>query len=148
MIKIGRSYFNGNQIAAIQPDLLGENADVYLVRGAVISEHINESALQELLEAAGLLSSTPAAEFLDFTHFEHQELTSAYLDGFLFAAKDKNGHVYAYKKKPEKASCEWGFPDEYVARRLRGDFDCLSFEDEEPLDLEALFSGGRVDEED
>lgn len=141
MIKIGRSYFNESQIAAIQPSAAGDYADVYLVRGAVITEKIWEDDLQALLEEAGLLVSVPAADPLIISPVENAELWSAYEDGYLFAAKDKSGQVYAYRDEPEKGTGEWIYTgyEEAGTRRLHGKFDFLSFEDEKPLDLADLF---------
>ena len=147
MIKIGRCFFNEDQIAAIQPLIDGRGADVYLVRGAVVSVDVEEDELQELLEAAGLLSPDSAVEVLAFAPMENQELWLAYEDGSLFVAKDKSGQVFAYKKRPpKKGQSEWLYDGTDEPRRLHGDFDCLSFEDDEPLDLNALFSGSTVDE--
>lgn len=147
MIKIGRSYFNESQIAAIQPSAAGDYADVYLVRGAVITEKIWEDDLQALLEEAGLLVSVPAVNPLIIPPTENAELWTAYEDGYLFAAKDKSGQAYAYKEEPEKGTSEWIYTGEEAGtRRLHGEFDFLSFEDDEPLDLADLF--GRDTEED
>lgn len=141
MIKIGRSYFNERQIAAIQPNAAGDHADVYLVRGAVITEKIWEGDLQELLEGLAQLFSTPAVDPLIIPPTENAELWTAYEDGYLFAAKDKSGQVYAYKDEPEKGTSEWVYTGEEAGtRRLHGDFDFLSFEDEAPLSLHNLFS--------
>ena len=140
MIKIGRSYFNERQIAAIQPNIPGDHVDVYLMRGAVISEKVHEDDLQELLERAGLLVSVPEVDPLIIPPTENAELWTAYEDGYLFAAKDKSGQVYAYKEEPEKGASEWIYTGEEAGtRRLHGDFDFLSFEDEEPLALHDLF---------
>ena len=148
MIKIGRCFFNENQIAAIQPLIDGRGADVYLVRGAVVSVDVEEDELQELLEAAGLLSSDSAVEVLAFAPMENQELWLAYEDCYLFAAKDYNGQVFAYKRRPKKHSACWDDSGSGKPRRLHGDFDCLSFEDEEPLDLDALFSSQATGKDD
>ena len=81
MIKIGRSYFNERQIATIQPNISGDHADVYVVRGAVISEEVHEDDLQELLERAGLLVSAPEVDPLIIPPTENAELWTAYEDG-------------------------------------------------------------------
>ena len=149
MLKIGRSYFNESQIAAIQPSHAGDAVDVYLVRGAAISERIDEDELQEVLVKAELLAWGVGVDVLAFSSSENQELWLAYEDGYLFAAKDKSGQVYAYKEKPEKGNSEWIYTGEEAGtRRLHGDFECLSFEDDEPLELGALFSSGDYGEED
>lgn len=141
MIKIGRSYFNERQIAAIQPNIPDDRVDVYLVRGAVISEEVHEDDLQELLERAGLLVNAPAVDPLIIPPTENAELWTAYEDGYLFAAKDQSGQVYAYSVRPEKQTQTWIDADGGKApRRLHGDFDFLSFEDEAPLALHDLFS--------
>ena len=138
MIKIGRCFFNEDQIAAIQPLIDGRGADVYLVRGAVVSVDVEEDELPD-----------SAVEVLAFAPMENQELWLAYEDGFLFVAKDKSGQVYAYKERPEKEGCEWIYTGEGAGtKRLHGDFDCLSFEDEEPLNLYALFSSQATGEDD
>ncbi len=148
MIKIGRCFFNETQIAAIQPLIDGVGADVYLVRGAVVSVDVEQNELQELLQTAGLRSPASAVEVLTFAPKENQELWLAYEDGYLFAAKDNNGQVFAYKRRPEKYSACWDDSGPGQPRRLHGDFDCLSFEDEEPLDLDALFSSQATEEGD
>lgn len=141
MIKIGDSYFNETQIAAIQIGAMGMHADVYLIRGAVISVDVEKDDLQEILESAGLISYGPKVDPLDIPATESDELWAAYEDGYLFAAKDKNGQVYAYKEEPEKGASEWVYTGEEAGtKRLHGDFDFLSFEDEVPLSLHNLFS--------
>lgn len=146
MIKIGKCYFNESQIAAIQPGNDGRNADVYLDCGMIISVDVREDNLPALLERAGLLSAGPAVEVLTFAPKEHQELWLAYDDGYLFVAKDQTGQVYAYKQQPEKRGYEWTASEEAAARRLHGEFESLSFEDDGPLDLEALFGEDSADE--
>ncbi len=141
MLKIGRSYFNESQIAAIQPSYAGDTIDVYLVRGAVISERIREDDLQEVLEAAGLLQFTgnPLGVVV-FTRSERDALFRAWEDGYLFAAKDRNGQVFAYSSLPGKFAACWDDHGDCKPLRLIGDFDALSFEDDVPLDLTAFFS--------
>lgn len=142
MIKIGKCYFSESQIVAIQPSNDGRHADVYLVRGAVISVDVWEDDLPALLERAGLLSPGPAVEVLTFAPQECLDLKTAFADGYRFVAKDQTGQVYAYKQQPKKRGYEWTASEEAAARRLHGEFECLSFEDDEPLSLDALFSGG------
>ncbi len=149
MIKIGKCYFNGSQIAAIQPRNDGQRADVILTHGLVIPTDVLEEDLPALLRQAGLLPSAGAdVEILTFSPKEHQELLLAYKDGYLFVAKDKTGQVYAYNRPPIKRTYEWGTAEGTVAQRLYGEFECLSFEDDEPLSLDALFSGDDAEEVD
>lgn len=151
MVKIGRCYFNEAQIAAIEPNHRGAFARVYLVRGAVISVDVHEEDLQGLLERAGLLHTAgEPVTMLEFTVAEHDALWRAWEDGYLFVAKDISGQVYAYANRPTKHKQTWIDDDDdegLAPRRLPGDYVALSFEDDEPLDLLALFSEGIEEDE-
>lgn len=142
MIKIGNCYLSESQIAAIQPSADGTRADVHLVNGGVLTVKVLEDDLRDLLGRTGIMQVVSAAEPLVMSPSEEFELKSAYENGCLFVAKDKNGQVFAYKEKPQRGKIDWACAsDLYSPFRLRGDFDFLSFEDEEPLDLDALFGG-------
>ncbi len=146
MIKIGECYFSRDQIAAIKPCADGENADVYLVNGAVITARVWTDEVQDLLGRAGILQVVSSVEDFSIPTADELALRSAYEAGCLFVAKDKNGQVFAYKGKPKRGKIDWMYSSDLTPLRLRGDFDFLSFEDEEPLDLDALFGGSTTDE--
>lgn len=150
MIKIGNTYFREDQIAAIRAEPEIDRIHVFLLSGQVVVEDADVDLLCGMLIDAGLFFTGDAVEVLAFAPSENLELRKAYDDGYLFAAKDKSGQVYAYKKKPEKGAGEWfgSTEEDYVSRRLHGDFECLSFEDDAPLDLVALFSGASTEEAD
>lgn len=69
-------------------------------------------------------------------------MSARYEQGFRFAAKDQNGKAFVYSAKPTKGKESWLNNDyESELRRLRGGFDALSFDDEEPLEISALLAG-------
>lgn len=150
MIKIGRCYFNESEIAAIEPDRDGDSADVFLARGSVIHVDVHEGDLQALLERAGILQTVgDPISLLEFSPVEHGALWQAWNDGYLYVAKDSTSQVYAYIGMPEKGRQTWRDSNSGEApKRLPGDYSALSFEDDEPLSLAALFySDAGEDEE-
>lgn len=150
MIKIGDCYFARSQIAAIQPSGMEMSGTVYLVQGSAVSVKVRADDLPELLAEAGLLYHAPAVDPIVLSAGEHQSLWLAFEDGYRFAAKDRSGQVFAYKKMPYKGTSEWGCAADAGddVRRLHGDFDFLLFEDNEPLDLDAFFSEDDPEEAD
>lgn len=136
-------------IAAIEPCANGECGRfwVHLTAaahgGSVAVSGMSDEELSSALERAGLLprrTPPPIAEM--FLPEELEELRSAFGDGYRFAGKDSNGQVYAYQEHPWKRGPEWVAPrfDAPRTRRLHGEFAPLSFEDDEPLELGALFA--------
>lgn len=66
-------------------------------------------------------------------------LKSLYENKYMFLARDKDGILNAYKDKPRKLSIGW-IGDEvtwYRVFEVKGEniFDCVKWEDEEPLDI-------------
>lgn len=146
MIKIGRYYFAEDSIAAIEPYGLGlfrvhlsGTAD----KSVVDVDGVSGAELDAVLEQAGLIPRQAAQ--LDAAMFPPEEievLRDALASGYCFAGKDASGQVYAYKNRPFKRGSEWvaSHLEEPQPLRLHGEFDLLFFEDDEPLDLEALFA--------
>ncbi len=147
MIKIGDGYFRENQIAAIltMPDIA--QAHVFLLSGQAVVVTADTDSLHQMLMDTGLLSPGPAVEVLTFTPKERQELRLVYEDGYLFVAKDRSGQVYAYKHLPKKWAGEWTDSKTDDVWRLHGEFECLSFEDDEPLSLVDLFQSEGAEDE-
>lgn len=145
MIKIGKYYFAEDAIAAIEPYGLGffrvhlsGTAD----RSVVDVDGVSAKELDAVLEQTGLIPRQ--AVRLDAEMFPPEEievLRDAFASGFRFAGKDASGQVFAYAEHPVKCSSEWrSRPDPPLPLRLHGEFALLSFDDDEPLGLEALFT--------
>lgn len=151
MIKIGDVYLDEASIQAIMPGASAplcsdpakrRNYSIYLATGKVIIVTTSDDELQQLLISAGLLQrpDTFAADG-KFTAEELEELSAVFRLGYRFAARDHDGKVFAYKGRPVKGKCTWQHDE---AKRLYRDYDALSFDDAEPLDLAALFVGEDV----
>ena len=148
MIKIGDVYLDEASIQAIMPGASApscgdpakrRNYTVYLATGKVIIVTTSDDELQRLLTRAGLLQQPDfCAADGQFTADELEELASVFRIGYLFAARDHDGKVFAYKGKPVKGKYTWQHDE---AKRLYRDYDALAFEDAEPVDLTALFVG-------
>ena len=146
MIKIGKYYFAEDAIAAIEPYGLGLFR-VHLFgtvdKSVVDVDGVSGEELAAVLEQAGLIPhQTVRLNAGMFSPEELEKLRDALASGYCFAGKDVNGQVYAYKERPFKRGSEWVASrfDESQPRRLHGEFALLSFDDDEPLDLEALFA--------
>lgn len=66
-------------------------------------------------------------------------LKSLYENEYMFLARDKDGILNAYKNKPRKLSIDWvsDCVSWYRVFEAKGEniFDCVKWEDEEPLDI-------------
>lgn len=73
---------------------------------------------------------------------EIEVLRDAFASGYRFIGKDLSGQAYAYRNRSNKDAVELvslGLGN-LKPRRLYGEFALLSFDDDEPLDLGALFA--------
>lgn len=148
MVRIGNVFLEGTAVEAIVPEYLTQRSagksvtqgwDIHLAGGSVVSLKVSEEELRPLLEEAGYQTAgSEPAEDLPFTSGELEELATAFRAGFLFVARDGDGKVFAYKGKPKKGKMSWQHD---VAKRLYRDYAAVSFDDPEPLDLAALFTG-------
>lgn len=148
MVRIGNVFLEGTAVEAIVPEYLTQRSagkevtqgwDIYFAGGTVVSLKVSEEDLRPLLEEAGY--QTPESgpvEDLALTPGELEELAVAFRAGYLFAARDGDGKVFAYKGKPKKGKMSWQHDE---AKRMHQDYLAVSFDDPEPLDLAALFVG-------
>lgn len=146
MIKIGKYYFAEDAIAAIEPygsGLFRVHLSGTADKSVVDVDGVSGEELDAVLEQAGLIPRQ--AVQLDAAMFPPEEievLRDALDFGYRFAGKDRNGQVYAYRSYPQKDAVDWLSLDcgNFKPRRLHGEFALLSFDDDEPLDLEDLFT--------
>lgn len=155
MIRLGNVILSEDCIMAVQPatskDLFDpkDDFDGVFVHISNVGPILVKASMEETakaLERVGLLepANAKAAEiepWMMFTPGELDELRTRYEQGFRFAARDKNGKAFVYSAKPTKGKESWLNNDcESELRRLRGDFDALSFDDEEPLEISVLLA--------
>lgn len=150
MVRIGNVFFEGTAVEAIVPEYITQRGcgravtqgyDIHLAGGSIVPLNVSEEDLRPLLDEAGYVFPTEAPEPEQsplFAEGELVELSNAFRAGYLFAARDGDGKVFAYKGKPEKKGMSWRHDE---AKRLYRDYAALAFEDTEPLDLTALFTG-------
>lgn len=156
MIRLGNVILSEDCIMAVRPaphkDLFNPKNDFegVLVHISNVGPILVKASMDEavkVLERVGLLepANAKAAEiepWVMFTPGELDELSARYEQGFRFAAKDQDGKAFVYSAKPTKGNRSWLNNDyESELRRLRGGFDALSFDDEEPLEISALLAG-------
>lgn len=148
MVKIGDTYFAEGAIEAMVPrqsmDLCpGFNGnyipvcDVHLANGSVVTAKATEDEIAAAVALLGLLAPPEEPE-TDLEPEELEELAALFGAGFRWAARDRDGKVFAYKDKPTKGRSCWQ-SDEH--QRLHHDFDGIAFDDHAPLDLTKLFTG-------
>lgn len=156
MIRLGNVILNEDCIAAIQPAMgmkffdPKDDFDGVFVHISNVGPILVKATMEEavkVLERVGLLEPANAktAEiepWIMFTPGELDEFRTRYEQGFRFAAKDQHGQAFVYSAKPMKGRASWINSDcESRVCRLRGGFDALSFDDDEPLEISALLAG-------
>lgn len=142
MIKLGDAYFDEASIVAIAPCIApgaegpAMRYSVHVVGGQFYPWTADAEEVQRRLEEVGLIAPQ-SAPMPDFTVSELAELGACLADGYSYAAKDKNGRVYAYSEAPVKGKRSWINDDSVsrVAGLTAGQYAALSFEDEYPLDI-------------
>ena len=151
MIKIGNTYFAEDAIEAIVPEwvtdrrsdreVVHSSYDVHLASGNIVCAKATEeeiAAVAALLNLATVEEMSGEVEEITFEAEELEELRDLFAAGYKWAARDRDGKAFAYKDKPMKGNVSW---QGYEVKRLRHEFEDLSFENEEPLDLTKLFVG-------
>lgn len=146
MVKIGNSYFAEAAIEAIVPEFLmvrgsdeavKHNAyDVHLANGNIVTAEATEDEVTAVVDLLGLLVPDEPGRRLGLDELE--ELASIFEAGFRWAARDRDGKIYAYKDKPEKGNNSW-MGTEF--QRLCHDFEAITFEADSPWDLTKFFTG-------
>lgn len=145
MIRIGDTILNEEFIAAIRP----ANDDGFVVpvgdatrtivslsSGKHVITNVQMVDVIKALECAGFLAPEPSDPQMMFNPCELEELKARFEQGYRFAAKDGDGEAYVYTVRPTKGTASWINDDRIsVVRRLRGDFNALSFSDSAPLDI-------------
>lgn len=150
MIRVGNAILNEDLVAAIRPVdedgmLVPEEASVLVVvdlaGGQEIGVHATMAEVRQALEQAGVLDVERAVLQLALKEKEIKVLRTIHRENFHFVARDADGKLFAYTAKPSKGKRTWMNDDETsTVLRIRAEIDCLSFEDEEPLDLDMLFA--------
>ena len=146
MVKIGNSYFAEAAIEAIVPkfrmvrrsaEAVKHNAyDVHLANGNIVTAEASEGEVAAVVDLLGLLVPDEPERGLGLDELE--ELASLFAAGYRWAARDRDGKIFAYKDKPEKGDNSW-LGTEF--ERLYQDFEAITFEADSPLDLTKLFAG-------
>ena len=144
MIRLGNYILNEECIEAIWETPGGLSVATKSGNSFYIPEATAEEAC-DALSACELIGS-PCEDIVSpaLLPEEVAQLQQAYADGFLFAAKDLTGQVFAYDGHVEKGRRRWLHKASNRAKRLRGEFDALSFEDETPLDIAAALEGSML----
>lgn len=150
MIRVGNAILNEDLVAAIRPVdedgiIVPEEASVLVVvdlaGGQEIVVHATMPEVRQVLEQAGVLDVERSVLQLALKEKEIKVLRTIHRENFHFVARDKDGKLFAYTAKPTKGKRTWMNDDETsTVLRIRAEIDCLSFEDEEPLDLDVLFA--------
>ena len=151
MIKIGNTYFAEDAIEAIVPEwvtdrrsdkeVVHSSYDVHLASGNIVCAKATEEEIAAVAALLGLLIPEEVAdedEVFTFGSEELEELRKLFGAGYKWAARDRDGKAFAYKDKPMKGNVSW---QGYEVKRLRHEFEDLSFENDKPLDLTKLFLG-------
>ena len=149
MIKIGNTYFAENAIEAIVPEwvtdrrsdkeVVHSSYDVHLASGDIVCVKATEEEIAAVAALLGLLTPEEEVdenEAFTFGSEELEELQKLFVAGYKWAARDRDGKAFVYKDKPMKGNVSW---QGYEVKRLHHEFEDLSFENEEPLDLTKLF---------
>ena len=152
MIKLGDIIVNEEFIQAIEPQLEDgkERGCLVLMRsGDMISAtRVSMDAVCFTLAQVGALalSTREIPPQSAFSPAEQAELYQAAREGYYYVAKDKTGIVYAFRERPEKHGAYWGRADGTSdSRRLKLDYEALSFEDADALWFPPVF-GWRLSE--
>lgn len=138
MIRLGNYLLNEEAIEIVfqeEPGVLGvktQGGDVHYIPNLTVDD------VHRMLFERGLMEPL-VAEVVSvvLTPREKTDLQKALDDGFLFAAKDVTGQVFAYEECVEKGDRCWLHKASNRVMRLHGEFAALSFEDEYPLDIAA-----------
>lgn len=144
MVRIGHAWVDMNAVSAIC-EIRGESGySMFLNSGRIIGlPDVTEAEVIHVLEACGLIEGdAPAIDMTVFTVDELAELEETFRHGLRWIAQDSDGKTFAYETKPEKLSGAWAATDNFACRLKAGDYDALSYEDAEPVDLKAVFTQG------
>lgn len=137
MIKIGHAWVDMGSVSAICENRSESGYSMFLNSGRIIGlPDVTEEEVIQVLEVCGLIEGdAPAVDMAVFTVDELVELEETFRHGLRWIAKDSDGKTFAYRLKPEKDSHTWADDEVTVYRLKAGDYDALSFEDSEPVDL-------------
>lgn len=144
MIRIGHTWVDMNAVSAICENRSESGYSLFLNSGRIIGlPDVTEEEVIRVLEACGLIEGyAPATDMTVFTVDELVELEEVLRHGLRWIAQDVDGKTFAYRHKPEKGSTGWMDGTSTVLRLKAGDYDALSFDDSEPVDLKTLFTQG------
>lgn len=148
MIRIGHTWVDMNAVSAICENRSESGYSMFLNSGRIIGlPDITEEEVVEVLVRCGLIDSCEVGiDMAVFTVDELAELEETFRHGLRWIAQDVDGKNFAYLHKPEKRSHGWVAAGTQAFRLKAGDYDALSYEDAEPVDLKELFTQG--DDED
>ena len=154
LIKIGSALIDPEEIVAIMPDL-GEKAMTheegphiridFKSGGSVWIDSTMDEAEAALIDAGVMTDLTDeppqdedAAPAL--SAFEIEELCKLYENEYRYMARDKDGKLYAYRRKPEHGGFYWSDPGPGGAGALQvcDGFEFIGEDDSEPTEISEL----------
>lgn len=154
LIKIGNALVDPNEIAVIQPDRNERLSDydkstrilIELRNGGSIwieaSMDEAEAALIDAGVVTDLTDDPPQDEETApaLSAFEIEELCKLYENEYRYMARDKDGKLYAYRRKPEYGGFYWSDPGPGGAGALQvcDGFEFIGEDDSEPTDISEL----------
>ena len=147
LIKIGSALIDPNEIIAIKPypddcmktcvilrntfsiltDAAIDEAEAALIDAGVMTDLTDDPPQDE--DAAPALSA-----------FEIEELCKLYENEYRYMARDKDGKLYAYRRKPEYGGFYWSDPGPGGAGALQvcDGFEFIGEDDSEPTEISKL----------
>lgn len=156
LIKIGNALVDPNEIAVIQPDrtkrLSDDDKSTHIFielrnGGSIRIEAAMDEAEAALIDAGVVTDLTDdppqdeeAAPAL--SAFEIEELCKLYENEYRYMARDKDGKLYAYRRKPEYGGFYWSDPGPGGAGALQvcdfAGFKFIGEDDSEPTKISEL----------
>lgn len=153
LIKIGSALIDPEEIAAISPYRDESMSDVEKSTHVCVVFKRNDSlwidATMDEAEAAlidaGVVTDLVADDGTDeepvplITHEEKVQLYELEEEGYKYLARDRDGKLYAFRRKPENGGFYWSDPGPGSAGALQViGFNFVSEDDEEPTEIGLL----------
>lgn len=148
LIKIGDAWVDPNEITLIRdcteelceglPGQPHPQVYIHLRHGASawISATMDEA--EAALIDAGVIENPYPDEPPELTEEEREELKALFDQDFEYLARDGDGKLYAYKKKPTRDGAYWDTPDNEKPKLLSESFDSIGSDDEDPWAIDFL----------
>lgn len=150
LIKIGSALIDPNEIAAIVPDREDGLTDIEQATQICITLRHGSSfwidapmdeAEAALIDAGVIENPYPEPAGPELDDEELAKLRDLETDGYRFLARDKDGKLFAFRRRPEHDGAYWNDPSINAAAgtlRIHEGFDFIDSDDEEPHDIALL----------